>query len=129
MTTLRLTFAILLLAVAAGASVEYQPIDTTDFANRGAAYQGQLVAVTGQVCAVNADGKSVQLFDANSKALIDVSISHLQRSQRRALMLGPVRRISVYGRAEVQNGKLSIDAHKVVVQPVVAPVSDEAGQD
>ena len=121
MTTVRLTFAILLLAVVASASVEYQPIDTTDFANRAATYQGQLVAVTGQVCAVNADGRSVQLFDANSKALIDVSLSHLQRSQRRALILGGVRRVSVYGRAEVQNGKLSIDAHKVVVQPSVAP--------
>ena len=128
MTTLRLTLAILLLAGLASASVGYQPVDTTDFANRAATYQGQLVAVTGQVCAVNADGKSVRLFDANSKALIDVSISHLQRSQRRALMLGPVRRVSVYGRAAVQNGKLSIDAHRVVVQTDVAPVSDEADQ-
>jgi hypothetical protein len=129
MTTLRLTFAILLLAVVASAAVEYQPIDTTDFANRAATYEGQLVAVTGQVCAVNADGKSVRLFDANSKALIDVSISHLPRSQRRALIMGPVRRVSVYGRAEVQNGKLSIDAHRVVVQPVAAPVADEADED
>lgn len=129
MTTLRLTLAILLLAGVTAASVEYRPIDTTDFANRAATYQGQLVAVTGEICAVNADGKSVRLFDANSKALIDVSIDHLQRSQRRALMLGPVRRVSVYGKAEVHNGKLSIDAHKVVAQPVVALVSDEAGEE
>lgn len=126
MKTLRLTVAILMLAVVASASVEYQPIDTTDFANRAASYQGQLVSVTGQVCAVNADGKSVRLFDANSKALIDVSISHLQRSQRRALILNAVRRVSVYGKAEVINGKLSIDAHRVVVQPNEAtPVGDE----
>ena len=128
MTTLRLTLAILLLAGVTAASVEYQPIDTTDFANRAATYQGQLVAVTGEICAVNADGKSVRLFDANSKALIDVSIGHLQRSQRRALIMGPVRRVSVYGKAEVQNGKLSIDAHRVVVQPAVAAVSDAADQ-
>ncbi len=126
MTTLRLTLAILMLAGLVSASVEYQPIDTTDFANRAATYQGQLVAVTGQVCAVNADGKSVRLFDANSKALIDVSLSHLQRSQRRALILNGVRQVSVYGKAEVKNGKLSIDAHKVVVQLNGAePVGDE----
>ena len=84
MTTLRLTFAILLLAVVASAAVEYQPIDTTDFANRAATYEGQLVAVTGQVCAVNADGKSVRP-STEQKALIDVSISHFG-SQRRAPM-------------------------------------------
>jgi hypothetical protein len=128
MNTLRITFAIFMLAGLATASVEYQPIDTTDFVNRAATYQGQLVAVTGEVCAVNADGKSVRLFDANSKALIDVSISHLQRSQRRALMLRPVHRVSVYGKAQVQNGKLSIDAHRVVVQPNLAAVSAEADE-
>ena len=126
MKTFRLTLAILMLAGLTNASVEYQPIDTTDFANRTAAYEGQLVAVTGQLCAVNADGRSVQLFDASSKALIDVSISHLQRSQRRALLLGPVRRVSVYGKAEVKSGKLTIDAHRVVVQPsLIAPAAEE----
>lgn len=114
MNALRLTVAILILAGVAGAKTDYQPIDTTDFVNRAASYEGQLVVVTGRVCAVNADGKSLQLFDADSKALINVSLSRVQRSQRRSLMLSPVQRLSVYGRAEVRNGKLVVNADKVV---------------
>jgi len=40
----------------------------------------------------------------------------LKKAQRNSLMLSPVRKISVYGKTELRNGKLSIDAHKVVAQ-------------
>ena len=115
MTTLRLTFAILMLAGLVTARAHYQRVDTTNFATRGAVYEGQLIAVTGRVCAVNADGKGVRLFDSETKALIEVDLNQLQRSQRRSLMLNPIHQISVYGRAEVKNGKLIIDAHRVIV--------------
>jgi len=115
---LRITIAIVMLAGLANASVGYQAIDTTNFANRAAAYEGQLVSVAGQVCAVNADGKSIRLFDKDSRALIDVSLNHLQRSQRRDLMMTGVRQVVVYGKAEVKDGKLTIDAHKVSWSPV-----------
>ena len=117
---LRITLAVLMLAGLANASVNYQPIDTTNFASRAAAYEGQLVAVSGQICAVNADGKSFRLFDKDSKALIDVSLSHLPKSQRRELMMSGVLRLAVYGKAEVRDGKLIIDAHKVSWTPTKA---------
>jgi hypothetical protein len=117
MTTIRLTLAILILAGLANANVAYRQIDTTNFVNRADMYDGQLVAVTGELCAVNADGLSVRLFVADSKAIIDVSLGSLPRSERQALMVNPVHRLSVYGKAEVSNGKLIIDAHKVVAQP------------
>jgi hypothetical protein len=110
---LRITLAVVMLAGLANASVNYQSIDTTNFASRAAAYEGQLVAVTGQLCAINADGKSLRLFDKESKALIEVSLNHLSRSQRRELMMTGVGRVAVYGKAEVRDGKLIIDAHKV----------------
>jgi hypothetical protein len=110
---LRITLAVVMLAGLANASVNYQSIDTTNFASRAATYEGQLVAVTGQVCAINADGKSLRLFDKESKALIEVSLNHLSRSQRRELMMSGVGRVAVYGKAEVRDGKLIIDAHKV----------------
>jgi hypothetical protein len=121
MTTVRAIIAVLMLAGIATASADYQPVDTTNFATRAAAYEGQLVAVTGKVCAVNADGKGVRLFDAETKALIEINLSQLGRSQRRTLMLSGVHQISVYGKAEMKNGKLIIDAHRVVVRDETVP--------
>jgi len=121
MTTLRLTFTILLMAGLVSASAHYNQVDTTNFATRAATYEGQLVAVTGKVCAVNADGKGVRLFDSETKALIEVDLSQLGRSQRRTLMLSGVHQISVYGKAEMKNGKLIIDAHRVVVRDETVP--------
>jgi len=116
MIIIRLTLTVLLLAAVVVANDAYESIDTTDFANRAASYQGRLVAVSGAVVAINADGKSVQIFDAGTKALIEVRLLNLKKAQRNSLMLSPVRKISVYGKTELRNGKLSIDAHKVVAQ-------------
>lgn len=55
MNIIRLILTVLILAVVAVASDKYEPIDTTNFANRADAYQGRLVAVSGSVVAVNAD--------------------------------------------------------------------------
>ncbi len=114
MNIIRLILTVLILAVVAVANDAYEPIDTTNFVNRTDAYQGRLVAVSGAVVAVNADRKSIQIFDTNTKALIKVNLLKLTKAQRNALMLSPVRKVSVYGKTEVRNGKLSIDAHKVV---------------
>jgi len=116
MNIIRLTLTVLLLTVVAVAGDAYEPIDTTNFANRADAYDGRLVAISGSVVAVKADGKSIQIFDANTKALIDVRLLKLTKAQRNALILHPVRKVSVYGKTEVRNGLLSIDAHKVVAQ-------------
>jgi len=116
MIIFRLILTVLILAVVAVASDEYEPIDTTNFANRADTYQGRLVAVSGSVVAVNADRKSIQIFDTNTKALLEVSLLKLTKAQRNALILNPVRKVSVYGKTEVRNGKLAIDAHKVVAQ-------------
>jgi hypothetical protein len=61
------------------------------------------------------------LFDSETKALIEVDLSQLGRSQRRMLMLTGVHQISVYGKAEVKNGKLIIDAHRVIVREETVP--------
>ena len=116
MNIIRLTLTVLILSVVVVANDAYEPIDTTNFANRADSYQGRLVAVSGAVVAINADRKSIQIFDSNTKALIEVRLLTLTKAQRNALMLNAVRKVSVYGKTEVRNGKLSIDAHKVVPQ-------------
>ncbi len=116
MNIIRLTLTVLILTVVVVANDAYEPIDTTNFANRADSYQGRLVAVSGAVVAINADRKSIEIFDSNTKALIEVRLLTLTKAQRNALMLNAVRKVSVYGKTEVKNGKLSIDAHKVVPQ-------------
>ena len=116
MNIIRLTLTVLILTVVIVANDAYEPIDTTNFANRTDSYQGRLVAVSGSVVAINADRKSIEIFDSNTKALIEVRLLTLTKGQRNALMLNAVRKVSVYGKTEVRNGKLSIDAHKVVPQ-------------
>ena len=116
MNIIRLTLTVLILSVVVVANDAYEPIDTTNFVNRADSYQGRLVAVSGAVVAINADRKSIQIFDTHTKALIEVRLLTLTKTQRNALMLNGVRKVSVYGKTEVRNGKLSIDAHKVVPQ-------------
>jgi hypothetical protein len=116
MIIIRLTLTVLLLAAVVVANDSYESIDTTNFANRVDSYQGRLVAVNGPVVAINADRKSIQIFDTHTKALIEVGLLDLNKAQRDSLILGPVQKVSVYGKTEVRNGKLSIEAHKIVAQ-------------
>ena len=116
MRIVTLFLSVVLLAGSAFANARYERIDTTDFANRADTFQGRLVSVTAEVYAINADGKSIRLFDTESKALIDVTLTQLSKAERRALILNPVRRVSVYGRATVNNGKLIIEAHRAVAE-------------
>jgi hypothetical protein len=109
-----LFLSVFLLAGTAAAHARYERIDTTDFAKRADIYQGRLVTVTAEVFAINADGKSIRLFDHESRALIDVDLTQLNKAERRALILNPVRRVSVYGRAAVKDGKLIIEADRAV---------------
>ena len=120
MRIVTLFLLVFLLAGMAAARTRYERIDTSNFVNRADIYEGRLVTVTAEVFAINADGKSIRLFDTDSKALIDVKLTRLNKAQRRSLMLNPVRRISVYGRATVKDGKLIIDAHRAVPQQLEA---------
>jgi hypothetical protein len=120
MRIVTLFLLVFLLAGTVAARTRYERIDTSNFVNRADIYEGRLVTVTAEVLAINADGKSIRLFDAESKALIDVKLTQLNKAQRRSLMLNPVRRISVYGRATVKDGRLIIDAHRAVPQKLEA---------
>jgi hypothetical protein len=110
---IRLSLSILLLAGWAAAHERYQPIDTTDFVAHPEIYEGRLVEIRADVIAIGADSKSLQLFDGQSKMLIEVKLTQLSKAQRSSLMHNPVRHLLVYGQATVIGGRLFIDAHKV----------------
>jgi len=104
-----------LVIPAAAAGDGYEALETRDF-RRPEACQGRLVEVTAEVVSVSVDSKTLHLYDAQSKALIGVSLSKLTIEERRALILNPVHRISVYGRVDVKNGRLVIEADRVEPQ-------------
>ena len=115
MTTIRLSFAILLLAGFAAANGRYEQVSSTDLLTRSDQYRGRLVAVSGEVCAINADGKSLRLFDKQRRTLIDVQLTQLKKSQRNALMMSSERNILVYGQVAARDGKTVIEAHQVLL--------------
>jgi hypothetical protein len=86
---------------------------TPAISSRTRTYEGRLVEVRADVIAISADSKSLQLFDGQSKMMIDVKLMQLSKPQRNALMRNPVRHLLVYGQASVIRGRLIIDAHKV----------------
>ena len=73
--------------------------------------------------AINADGKSIELFDSASRTRIDVRLTQLRKADRLALLSSDVRRVSVSGRASIVAGRLTIDARTIQPAP---PLKDEA---
>ncbi len=103
----------LVLGQARAVKNDYGQIDLKEIVNRPADYQGRQVTVIADVVSVNADYKSLDVFDAATKALIGVSLAQLSRTQRQALVTEPVHRVSVSGRIEMKNGRATIKADKV----------------
>lgn len=92
----------------------YAQIDLKEFVNHPAELEGRRVAITAEVVAVNVNSRTLNVFDARSKALVGVSLTQLSKSQRQALIAEPVIRVSVYGRVEMKNGRAVIKADQVM---------------
>ena len=118
----RLTLSILLLAALAGYAVAADGVDNrlniADFATCPEAFEGRRVEVSAEVIAINADSKSLELFDSQSRMLIGVRLTQLRKTDRTALMLTGVRRVVVSGRATVVGGRLVINAQRVEALPL-----------
>ena len=111
-----LSLCFFVIPAAAGNDV-YEVLETRDF-RQPENYQGRLVEVTAEVISVNVDTSTLRLYDAQSKALIGVSLTKLTADERRGLILNPVHKLSVYGRAAVKNGRLMIDADRIEAHDV-----------
>lgn len=117
----RLTLSILILvgfAGLAGAHINEKQINIIDLAIQPEAFEGRVVQIRAQVIAINADSKSLELFDSQSKTLIGVRLTQLRRAERSALMRGNVRRVVVTGRATMVDGRLIINAQRVEAVPM-----------
>jgi len=79
---------------------------------------GRVIEVSAKVIAINADAKSMELFDSQSRTTIQVNLMQLKRSERNALVRSNVRRVTVSGRAKMVAGRLVIDAQRIAALPV-----------
>lgn len=113
--TLRLTIFLSLMSFAglAMASVPGDRVDLANFATHPELLAGRTIEVTANVIAISADGKSLEMFDSNSRTRVDVRLTQIPKAQRLALINSDVRRVMVSGRASVVAGRLTIDAESV----------------
>lgn len=96
------------------AESDYVAFDLSDVTGSPADYQGRLVRVAAEVISVDASRQLIRLYDAHARKMLVVSIAGLPRASRRSLFNDPVMRASVFGRAGLRDGRLIIEAHKVV---------------
>ena len=119
--TFRLTTSFLLITSLAGLTMARsgnKRLGIADFINNPETLKGRVIQVQARVIAINADGKSLDLFDSQSKTRIAVRLTQLRKSERAALIHTDVRDVVVSGRASVEGGLLTIDAQSVA--PVAA---------
>ena len=114
---------IISLAGLALASEVSEKVDLVKFAGQPEALAGRLIEVEAQVIAINADGKSLELFDAQSRTRVSVRLTQLRKADRLALMQSDVRSVSVSGRASVVAGLLTIEADSVRQLPLKTSAS------
>ena len=115
-------FVIIFFAGLSFAATAGDEVDLADFAVHPEAFAGRNIEVKANVIAINADGKSLELFDSQTRTRIEVRLTQLRKADRLALLHGDLRRVSVSGRASVVSGRLTIDAQSIQA----APLKDEA---
>jgi hypothetical protein len=112
---------------AAPADSTYLLLPLSDLTACSPDYRGKRIAVTAEVISIDARLQAIELFDAQSRKLMGVSLTRLPKAQRRALAHEPARRVSVYGSLAAQAGRCVITAHKVVPIPADT-LTREAGR-
>ena len=124
--TFLLTVSLLTLTGLAMAHGHHNQIDRAYFNVRPEDFDGRVVEISAQVIAINADSKSMELFDSDSRTLIQVRLTQLPKAERTALMRSNVRRVSVSGRASMVDGRLTINAQRITALPLENNAKDQA---
>ena len=113
---MRLTLSFLIVLSFAGLTLAHgadERLKIADFAGNPESFAGRTVEVEARVVAINADGQSLELFDAPSHTRISVQLAQLPKAERKALINSDVREVLVRGRLSVVAGRLTIHAASV----------------
>ena len=95
------------------AGTVYSEITLSEVNRDPGVFVGRRVTLTGEIVSVSANYQSIHLFDGPSRAMINVSLGNLKKTERRALVFAPVRRLSVYGRLSLDQGHVVLRAERV----------------
>lgn len=101
---------------------DYVTFTLSDFTDQIADCQERLVRVTAEVISVDFSRQLIRLYDARARKMLEVSIAGLPRASRRSLLNDPVMRAEVFGKAVMRNGRLMVNAHKIIAL-VAAPLA------
>ena len=114
--TFRLTLSFLIVTCFAGLALAHgadERLRIADFTSNPDAFAGRTVEVEARVVAINADGKSLELFDSPSHTRISVKLAQLPKTERMELIRSCVREVLVRGRVSMVAGRLTIHAESV----------------
>ena len=104
----------------------YVSVDSRELAESPEVFAGRLVSFSGEIISISAGGESLHLYDGRSPRVIGISLSQLKKSTRLALVNKPYHHVSVFGRLNVVNGKITLEATRVEKLGMVETV-DVAG--
>src|SRR5215510_5171629 len=100
-STFRLMLSFLIVICFAGLTMARgadERVKFADFVTDPDAFAGRIVEVEARVVAINADGRSLELFDSQSHTRISVQLAELPKAERKALICSDVREVLVRGR-------------------------------
>jgi|RhiMethySRZTD1v2_1073278.scaffolds.fasta_scaffold1779628_2 hypothetical protein len=127
--TLSLTLSFVMLMGFAGVALAggvNERLDIAQLRRDPEAFAGRIVEVQARVIAINADGRSLVLFDSPSHTRVSVELAQLPETERTALLSTDVRQVVVRGRASIVEGRLTIQAQSVL--PLVSNSETERDQ-
>lgn len=96
------------------ASQNYVQVYVAELLQHPAEYQGRRVTVTAEIVSLNAQNRSLNVYDQHSRAQIGVSLEDVSKTQRRRIVTDPVHQVAVFGRVEMQNGQPVLKAEQVM---------------
>ena len=114
--TLKLTLSIIIIACFAGLAVAHDTeewLDIASFASNPDAYAGRIIAVEARVIAIDAAGKSLELFDSPTRTRISVQMTQLSETERMTLLQSDVRKVVVRGEVSMVKGRVTVNAQSV----------------
>ena len=127
--TIRLTLSFILMMGFAGGALAggvNERLEIGELRRDPQAFAGRIVEVQARVIAINADGRSLVLFDSPSHTRVSVELAQLPETQRSVLMSTDIRQVVVRGSASMVEGRLTIHAQSVL--PVVSNCETERDQ-
>ena len=114
--TLKLTLSIIIIACFAGLAVAHdteERLDIASFASNPDAYAGRIIAAEARVIAIDAAGKSLELFDSPTRTRISVQMTQLSETERMTLLQSDVRKVVVRGEVSMLKGRVTVNAQSV----------------